>query len=138
MTVSDQVASVALTGAVDLTCAMRDGETPETVRTAAQRVLDAVAGDPIAALCITAALVRTDLPIDRWWARGLDGLGSGLGNLTAASDVVPCRGTRAAARKHRVNGEDPNACPYGCAKEERDYNRVMTRARRARNRDTAA
>lgn len=64
--VNDQQVDVAIVALIDLACVVRD-EPPAKIHAAARKVLDAVNNDAVSALAVAAALIRTDLPVDRWW-----------------------------------------------------------------------
>lgn len=116
---NDQQADVALTAVMELAITLRD-EGPTDVRKAAGRVLAACGRDPIAAVCVAAALVPVDRPVDAWWARGLDGVG--------APENLPQCGTHAAFNRHRARGEKPD---IDCVEAERIFQRVARRHQRA-------
>lgn len=108
---NDQQANVTVEALLELAVAMRD-DGPEQVRAAAQRVLAAADGDGLAAACVAAALIPTDLPVDAWWQRGLDGIGrttARCGTLAGyrahhyrrQAPCQPCRHARALDQAHR-------------------------------------
>lgn len=115
---NDQQTDVAIVAATDLAVALRD-EGPVAVRSAAQRLLSACGNDPIAAVSVAAALIRTDQSIDAWWQRGLDAVGQ-------VDQIRPC-GTHSAFNRHRDRGEEP--CP-DCWEAERTYQRDAKRRQR--------
>lgn len=120
---NDQMTEVALIAAGDLALSVRD-DGPEYVALAAQKVLDACGGDAIAALSVTAALVRVDMPIDAWWQRGLDGLAPRAGR---GRPRKPC-GTHAAFIRHKKYGEPVDDA---CAEAQRKFDRERKRRARA-------
>lgn len=71
---TDEQETALIAAVTQLACTLRD-EGPDAVRQASLAVLDAAGSDPITALCVAGALIRVDEPIDRWWERGLAGVG---------------------------------------------------------------
>lgn len=107
----DARASVVIEGVLDLAVRLRDETGPGLVE-AAERVLAAAGGDPVAALCVAAALVRVDEPVDCWWAPvGPDGL-------------AVC-GTPAAFARHVDRGEPVDeACREAHRRSDAAYHRL--------------
>lgn len=66
---NDHQANVTIHAALELAVKLRD-ETGPAITDAAQRVLDSAGGNAVAAVCVVAALVRVDQPVDRWWQDG--------------------------------------------------------------------
>lgn len=118
---NDEQADAALIAALELAVAVRD-DGAEQVRNAAGRLLDASGGDSVAALAVTAALVRTDLPVDAWWQRGL----AGVGRRAPALDGLAPHGTHAAFNRHKAHREHPCA---ECEQGERKYQSARHRRR---------
>ena len=124
--IDDERVSAVIDAVLELAVRLRDEAGPR-VEAAARQVL-ALAGDPVAAVCVAAALVDVDRPVDRWWA-GLEPVDVSVqdcgsrrphpwtGLRPDSVGLAPC-GTRAAAVRHRRRGEpvDP-----ACAAAERAY-----------------
>lgn len=107
----DARASVAIEGVLDLAVRLRD-ETGAGIVAAAQRVLDACGGDPVAALCVAAALVRVDEPVDTWWA-------------PVGPDGFAVCGTPAAFARHVDRGEPVDeACREAHRRSDAAYHRL--------------
>lgn len=134
--IADRTATELIDSVLELAIAVRDLG-PDDTRLAAAAVLDAAGGDPIAAVCIAAALVPVDQPVDRWWQRR----GAGFRQAQAAEHGRPTRErTRirvapdtdcpapgfGTIRVHRNAGQKPCA---RCRRFYNDYRRDL-RARR--------
>lgn len=97
-TMTDGNAATILLAAQELALLLRD-EGPDAVRKAAQRVLDAAGGDPLAAVAVTAALIDVDMPTNPWWQR-------------PERILRPC-GTPSAYARHLYHHEPPcDACKH--------------------------
>lgn len=129
--VNDEQATAVIDAVLHLALTVRD-EVGPGVTEAAQAVLDAAAGDPIAAVTIAAALVRADLPVDAWWTPAAAVRAAALAHLSHRPDektvsLAPC-GTHSAFNRHRVAREPiDEACRLG----ERAYQRERAQRRRA-------
>ena len=134
----DEQASVVIEAVLELAVRLRD-EVGDGVLEAARQVLAAAGGDPVAAVCVAAALVRVDRPVDQWWA-GLDDDGPDAADLvvqdSGAHRPHPWKGVRpdsiglaacgtyAAAARHRRHGEPVDAA---CVEAERAYRTARAR-----------
>lgn len=68
---NDQQIAVALVAAVELAAVVRDGD-PVRTGTAAQRLLDACGGDPVAAVSIVASIAPENGRYWPWWEDDID------------------------------------------------------------------
>ena len=136
----DGQVSVVIEAVLELAVRLRD-EVGPGVEEAARQVLAAAGGDPLAAVCVAAALVDVDRPVDRWWA-GLepvpDAADSAVqdhgsrrphpwtGVRPESVGLAPC-GTRAAAVRHKRRGEqvDPACAAAAHAYRAAAYRRLQ-------------
>lgn len=114
---TDAQATTGLHAALNLAIVLRD-EVGATVIKAAQDLLKTVGGDPIAAVCVAAALIRVDEGVDAWWnppadARPADAPALSQGRVKPSRQLKPC-GTHAAFVRHKYHREEPcDACDRG-------------------------
>jgi len=64
---NDKQAGVAMVAVIELANRMREQGSPTQITHGAQQVIDACGGDPIAALCLMAAVVPPEDQLDPWW-----------------------------------------------------------------------
>lgn len=115
-TMTDARAERILLAGLNLAVTIRD-EGPDAVHTAAEAVLEAAGGDPIAALSALAVAIDPALPLYPWWQRG-DRI------------LRPC-GTRAAYVRHQRHGEQPCQPCIRALSEHNHKNRTRRQANAA-------